>query len=86
MRRQWFKDKDGTFYRNCNLNLDERERALRSGRLFLVHRLEKEWSQLWQKGLISKEKLGWRDVEVQPRPFREAYPDQPVLWALDENP
>jgi hypothetical protein len=86
VKRQWFRDEDdGGFYRNCPLIRDDMDRALRRGRLLLHRRLAAEWQQAWTEGVISKPSLGRGDVAVEPAPFREAYPDRPGLWRLDER-
>lgn len=84
MKRSWFRDDDGTYYRNCPLIMKERQQAIRSLRLRRARILEAEWREAWRKGLIRKDKLGRGDIEVQRRSFREAYPDRPELWVLDE--
>lgn len=83
MKRQWFRDTDGTYYRNCPLIMDEWKRAIRLGRFFLASRLGREWDTAFRQGVIRKNALTRGDTVVQPRPFREAYPDRPGLWTLD---
>lgn len=84
-RRQWFAAADGTFYRNCPLIMDERKLAARWGRRLLAHRLGEEWNLVFQQGLTRKEKLGRGDVVVPQAAFRDAYPDRPGLWILDDE-
>lgn len=86
MRRQWFRNDDGTFYRNSIL-VDREIRALslapwnRKRR----QRLQAEWDRIFWHGVDHKDKLDRGDVEVKARPFREAYPNHPGLWRLDER-
>lgn len=87
MKRRWFQDKDGTFYRNCPLILGEQKECIGPpfrGRRF--RQLQAEWEVAWRDGVIRKAKLGRGDKLVPgPAPFREAYPDNPGLWVLDEE-
>lgn len=82
--RRWFRDKDGTFYRNCPLVLKESREAIDAGRWEVATRLHAEFDEVFREGLIRKPALEPGDVEVRPVPFREAYPDKPELWVLDE--
>lgn len=81
VRRAWFQDEDGTYFRNCPLIMRERTRAV-SPR----HRraLSEEWWQAFREGLIRADTIGRNDVIVKMRSFREAYPDHPGLWRLDD--
>jgi len=84
MKRAWFQDEQG-YYRNCPLIMAERRRCLwKPWRYRRLRQLNAEWHEAWRKGLIRKQQLGRGDVLVQPRPFREAYPDRPGLWCLDD--
>jgi hypothetical protein len=85
MKQQWFQAEDGTYYRNCPLIRDEMGRALRSGRLLLWRKLEAEWYDVFREGVTSKTALERGDVLAQPGSFREAYPRNPGLWALDDR-
>lgn len=86
IRRSWFRDDDGTYYRNCNLIMAERRTAVANPLLWWrLPSLEREWRTAWRKGVLRKAKLGWFDRVVQPTPFREAYPDHPILWKLDDH-
>jgi len=86
MKRQWFRDKDGTFYRNANLVHGEANRLARRGCFLAAARRHKEWERIFRKGVDRKDRLGWRDVEVKPRSFREAYPQYPIFWQFDDDP
>lgn len=87
MKKRWFRAEDGTYYRNCNLIHAEMEKIRRS--TFAVFRwrqywrLGAEWDAVWVGDYTRKATLGRRDIEVRPRPFREAYPQHPILWTLD---
>lgn len=83
MKRHWFRDEDGGYYRNCPLIQNEMDRAFRRGRLLLWRKLQAEWWQCWYEGITEKSTLGRGDVAVTPAPFRDAYPDNPGLWRLD---
>jgi hypothetical protein len=84
MKRKWFRDDDGTFFRNVPLNIAEMDATPLW--MFWRHRyLEREWRTVWDKGVIRKDRLGRRDVEVKMRSFREAYPDDPRIWTLDRG-
>jgi hypothetical protein len=85
MRRNWFKDEQG-YYRNCPLIMRERQQALQRFRLFRARKLAAEWDMAFRAGLIRSPSIGRRDRVVQPRPFREAYPETPQLWWLDDLP
>lgn len=85
MKRRWFRDDDGTYYRNINLILSEIQASphwliWNWPRLWRLHR---EFDETFRVGLQRKDRLGWRDVEAQPVPFRVAYPNHPILWKLD---
>lgn len=87
MRRAWFQnqDADGTYYyRNCPLI--EHEQTLTMNTLLPWRRrtLETEWQRAWDNGYIRADQIGRRDQVVKAKPFREAYPDHPGLWILDE--
>jgi hypothetical protein len=85
MKRAWFAGTDGTYYRNCPLIMAEQQRCLRRPwRYRLFWQLDAEWHEVFRQGVKRKDRLGRGDVLVQPRPFREAYPDKPGLWQLDE--
>jgi hypothetical protein len=80
VKKSWLQDKDGTYYRNCPLIMAERKRAI-----FRRGALSREWRETYIIGVQRKDTLGPRDVLVQPRSFRESYPDHPGLWRLDEE-
>jgi hypothetical protein len=80
VKRAWFRDPDGTFYRNCPLIRHERDRAAVPWRRAA---LTDEWWETFRKGVQRKAVLDPGDVVAEPAPFREAYPDRPGLWVLD---
>lgn len=95
--RCWFQDKDGTYFRNCPLILDEQQELielyrhtnpLRLRKLqqinALLAELKREWDQAWRDGVFRKEHLDHGDRVVQMAKFRDRYPDKPALWVLDE--
>lgn len=82
MRRIWFQDADGTYYRNGPLILAEMREAIGHERRF--RKLEAEMAVVRRDGLIRKPALGRGDQLGQPLSMREAYPDKPGLWILDE--
>jgi len=84
--RAWFRDKDGTFYRNANLVSAEmakmpKRTAADFRRLDEMHA---EWDRIFRKGVDRNAELGPDDIELTPRPMREAYPQYPILWTLDD--
>lgn len=80
-KRAWFKDQDGTYYRNCSLILREMKQA-RGTRWFAV--LSAEFDEVFHRGVVRKEHLERGDVAVEGCSFREAYPHLPGLWRLDD--
>jgi hypothetical protein len=83
-QRRWFQAKDGTFYRNCPLIMQERYQALRWCRFRLASQLREEWAETFRGGVTRKPTLGRNDTFAgEPLSFREAYPDEPGLWMLD---
>lgn len=86
MKRQWFQDTDGTYYRNCPLIRAEIDRARTCPWLWHhIRGLEAEWWEVFREGVTRKDKLGHGDRDAgQPSPFREAYPNNPGLWMLDD--
>lgn len=85
MRRAWFQDTDGTYRRNCPLIMAEQDQVLNTLLPWRRRALEAEWQQAWRDGVIRTNKIGRRDRIATPAPFREAYPDKPGLWILDEE-
>ena len=86
MKRAWFRGGDGTYYRNIPLILAEQKRCARwPWRFRRFRELDAEFGEAWRKGLIRKPRLGKGDIEVRRSSFREAYPDRPELWKLDEE-
>jgi hypothetical protein len=88
--RCWFRAGDGTFYRNCPLIAAERDevRAWPAGTFLqwaIVEELSAEWWRTFRRGVQRKTVLDPGDVVVSPATFREAYPDNPGLWALDDE-
>jgi hypothetical protein len=84
IRRRWFQRENGTFYRNCPTIMAEQKQAIQACRFILAARLSSEWGQAFRVGLITKDHLDRGDLLVEPLPFREAYPDEPSLWVLDD--
>jgi hypothetical protein len=82
MTRQWFQDKDGTYYRNCPLIMDERLKAIDEGKLDVASILKLEWDQAWHN-TITKTELEECDVVVKGKddPIIEPY-----LHFLGERP
>lgn len=85
--RYWFQGKDGTYYRNATTISEEmdiivRKRDARYHKAFLD--LTREFDQAHRVGVIRKAELEPGDVLAEPMPFREAYPNHPGLWTLDE--
>lgn len=90
LKKQWFQDSDGTFYRNGLLIMSEMDVLLaRSwyGRSTQreFSRLQDELAQAWENTLC-KDTLGPNDVVIKAISFREAYPRHPELWAIDDLP
>jgi hypothetical protein len=88
--RRWFRDKDGSYYRNCPLVTGERNEvvawpASAPGKYEVLDALHAEWSLLFRQGVQRKSSLGLGDVVVEEATFREAYPRNPGLWILDEE-
>jgi hypothetical protein len=86
MKRHWFQDRDGMFYRNLPLIMAEQARCRPCPWLWRhLRELDAEWDRAWKAGVIRKPALGRGDVLAHPAPMREAYPDRPGLWVLDEE-
>ncbi|WP_020116807.1 hypothetical protein [Streptomyces canus] len=85
MRRAWFQDDDGTYRRNCPLIMAEQDQLLNMLLPWRYRALKREWRQAWRHGVIRSDTIGRRDHVVTAAPFREAYPDKPGLWSLDEE-
>lgn len=92
MKRSWFRDTDGTFYRNCPLiEADLKSVSKKMTGLLFFRRslerdyttLEREWEHAFSVGVYRKDVLGKDDIEAIPLPMRLAYPNNPGLWALD---
>lgn len=81
--RRWFRDDDGTYFRNCPLIHGEANQAAKLGRFRLAHKLHEEWEVAWREGVIRKAELDRGDVEVEMLSFREAFPDDPAMWIFD---
>ena len=82
-KRHWFQDADGTYFRNAPLILNE----MKETRWWQNKRwaaLTAEHDRVFWQGVDRKDTLDRGDVVVQMRPFREAYPNHPGLWVLDE--
>lgn len=88
--RQWFRDEDGTYFRNCPLIASEREevRNWPAGAFLkwrIIEELSNEWWRTFRTGVQRKPALDPGDVVAEPAPFRAAYPINPMLWTLDET-
>lgn len=83
MKRCWFKDDEGGYYRNEGLVWREYERALKTGRWLLARKLNREWESVWSEGVTRKDALERGDRLVTQAPFCHAFPDKPGLWMLD---
>ena len=84
MRRLWHRDGDGTYFRNLPLIRWDMDRPINRVLPWRAWVLRREWSRAWGKGLIRADKIGRFDRVATPISFREAYPDHPALWVLDE--
>jgi len=85
MKRTWFQAADGTYYRNCPLILAEQWRLSSLLLPWRYRTLNREWWQAYREGVQRQNTIGRRDRVATPAPFREAYPDKPGLWLLDEE-
>lgn len=82
--RTWLQDDDGTYYRNCPMIMAQQ--GLISMLLPWRYRaLEREWWHAYREGVLRTKTIGRFDRVATAAPFREAYPDNPGLWALDEE-
>lgn len=84
MRRRYFKAQSGRFYRNTRLIMSEREIFLNRVLLWRRKKLQQEWNEVFREGVKYVDEIRLRDKVVQRQSFREAYPDNPGLWQLDE--
>lgn len=85
IRRTWLQDDDGTYYRNCPTIMQERDRLINVLLPWRCRALEQEWWHAYRVGVIRTKVIGRRDRVVTPSPLRECYPNNPGLWALDEE-
>jgi hypothetical protein len=87
MSRRWFRAHDGGFYRNAQCVAADRAELARKtfvrNRRERLRELDAEWTRVFWQGVVRKPELEPGDVEVQPVPFRTAYPNHPGLWVLD---
>lgn len=91
--RAWFRDDDGTYFRNCPLILAEQKRELDRTpppwgwrhHFAILDALKAEWQHAWSEGVLRKDELEPGDVVVPMASFRDAYPDKPELWILDRR-
>lgn len=81
VRRAWFQDEDGTYFRNCPLIDREIARSISPRRR---RALREEWWQTFREGVTRADAIGPHDRIAEAIPFREAYPDHPGLWRLDD--
>lgn len=85
--RYWFQGKDGRYYRNANLVLAEMNEIVaqpfwkQDFRRFAA--LDNEFYALHRAGPIWKSTLDKGDVVATRVQFRDAYPNNPILWKLD---
>ena len=88
MKRKWFRDDDGTYFRNIRLIMDEKHallaRPFAMGWQRKVDALSREFDEAWTHGVVRADKIGRRDIVVTMAPFRDVYPDRPGFWLLDE--
>lgn len=86
MSRSWFEDRDGTYFRNSNCVDRDMERArLRPWLWWTLPGLRREWWEVFREGVVQTDKIGRFDRVLEPKAFREAYPNHPGLWVLDER-
>jgi hypothetical protein len=83
--RGWFRDRDGTYYRNFPLVKAEFKLATETGLTEVAAGLVAELEQIVRGGVIRKAELGPGDTEVCGASFSEAYPAHPALRALDDG-
>jgi hypothetical protein len=84
LRRTWFRDADGTYYRNCPLINAEQWRLSSLLLPWRFRALSREWWHVYREGLLRTRTIGRYDRVATPAPFSEAYPDKPGLWLLDD--
>lgn len=84
MKRRWFQNERGAYYRNCPLVMREREMRINQILPWRARKLRKEWEYIFKHGVRRATRIGWRDEVVKPTSFQDAYPDKPGLWILDE--
>jgi hypothetical protein len=86
--RAWFRDDDGTYFRNCPLIMAERKAELaqpwKPGQRARLDALQAEWWQAFRFGVTRRTCLSPGGIVVEPASFRVAYPGNPGLWVLDE--
>lgn len=85
MRRRWFRAEDGTYYRNIPLINADLASPINRCLPWRLRALDAEWSRAFSKGSIRASKVRWWDKIETSAPFREAYPDRPGLWVLDQD-
>lgn len=69
----WFrKASDGTFFRNCPLIMQERERALDARDWSTVARLDNEWHEVFDHGVATTDEIGPDDRWIEFDDSREA--------------
>jgi hypothetical protein len=86
MRRSWFQDDDGTYFRNCPLIEGDRKKPINLLLPWRARILTTEWRRTFAEGVMRADRIGRFDRVATMVPFREAYPDHPGLWTLDERP
>lgn len=83
-RRAWLQDADGTYYRNCPMIMAEQDRLINMLLPWRCRALKREWWYAYREGVLRTRTIGRFDRVAVAAPFREAYPDNPGLWILDE--
>jgi hypothetical protein len=64
--RTWFrKTSDGTFFRNCPLIMQERERAVDAQNWPAVDRLDAEWHEVFWRGVATAEEIDPGDTWIE---------------------
>lgn len=83
--RTWLRDADGTYFRNCPMIMAQQDRLINMLLPWRFRALEREWWHVYREGEFRAKTIGRFDWAADPAPLRECYPDNPGLWALDEE-
>lgn len=87
MRRTWFQDDNGTYYRNCPLIEHDQRTLINVWLPWRARALEGEWRQAYLVGPIRADRVDSWDRVAVPASFRDAYPHEPSMWIFDDpNP